>query len=58
MFALALGLHIVFGTKAYNEELTLAGQPPISVAAFLCSAKFWSITLQTWQAEYLVSRSI
>jgi hypothetical protein len=38
LFVLALGLHIVFGTKAYNEEITLAGQPPISIAAFLCSA--------------------
>jgi len=54
LFVLALGLHIIFGTKAYNEQLTLAGQPPISIAAFLLSAKFWTTTLQTWQAEYLV----
>jgi hypothetical protein len=32
----------------------LAGQPPISIAAFLLSAKFWTTTLQTWQAEYPV----
>ena len=51
---LAFALHVVFGTKAYNEERALARQPPISIAAFLRSAKFWSITLQTWQAEYLV----
>jgi hypothetical protein len=42
------------GIKAYHEECALAGQPPISIAAFLISAKFWSSTLQTWQAEYLV----
>ena len=54
LFVLALGLHIVFGTKAYNEELALAGQQPMSIAAFMLSAKFWSTTLQTWQAEYLV----
>ncbi len=54
LFVLALGLHIVFGTKAYNEQLMLAGQPPISIAAFLLSAKFWTTTLQTWQAEYPV----
>ena len=41
------------GIKAYHEECALAGQPPISIAAFLISAKFWSSTLQTWQAEYL-----
>jgi hypothetical protein len=39
--------------KAYNEERAFAGQSPISIATFLLSAKFWSSTLQTWQAEYL-----
>lgn len=53
LFVLALALHIVFGAHAYNEERSLASQPPISTAAFLLSAKFWSTTLQTWQAEYL-----
>jgi CBS domain containing-hemolysin-like protein len=53
LFVLSLALHVVVGGKAYNEELALAGQPPISIAAFLLSAKFWSYTLQTWQAEYL-----
>jgi hypothetical protein len=31
-----------------------ARRPAISIASFLLSAKFWSATLQTWQAEYLV----
>ena len=53
LFVLSLALHVVVGDKAYNEERALAGQPPISIAAFLLSAKFWSSTLQTWQAEYL-----
>jgi hypothetical protein len=53
LFLLSLALHVVVGDKAYNEELALAGQPPISIKAFLLSAKFWSSTLQTWQAEYL-----
>ncbi len=54
LFVLALALHVVFGADAYNEERAIAGQPQISIAAFLLSAKFWSTTLQTWQAEYLV----
>jgi hypothetical protein len=53
LFVLTLALDIVVGAKAYNEERTLAGQPLISLAAFLDSAKFWSSTMQTWQAEYL-----
>jgi steroid 5-alpha reductase family enzyme len=57
LFLLAFALHIGVGASAYNEDRALAGQPPISIAAFLLSAKFWSTTLQTWQAEYLVCRA-
>jgi len=53
LFALTLALHVVVGARAYNEERAFAGQSPMSIAAFLISAKFWSSTLQTWQAEYL-----
>ncbi|MGH6989334.1 MAG: DUF6766 family protein [Stellaceae bacterium] len=53
LFGLTLVLHVVGGTSADNAERALAGQPPITIAAFLFSAKFWSTTLQTWQAEYL-----
>lgn len=54
LFVLTLALHIVSGTGEYNEQLALTGQPSVSIAAFLLSAQFWSTTLQTWQAEYLV----
>jgi hypothetical protein len=50
---LSLVLDVVAGNKAYNEERGLTNQPPIHVAVFLISAKFWSSTLQTRQAEYL-----
>jgi len=53
LFFLSLVLDVVVGDKAYNEERALAGQTSISIATFLSSAKFWSSTLQTWQAEYL-----
>jgi hypothetical protein len=53
LFVFSLALHVIFGAQAYNEDRTFAGQPAISIAAFLLSAKFWSSTLQTWQAEYL-----
>jgi hypothetical protein len=50
---LSLTMHVVVGLIAHNEERALTGQSPISIATFLLSAKFWSSTLQTWQAEYL-----
>jgi hypothetical protein len=53
LFVLSLALHIVVGDKACNEEHTFTGQPPVSLTAFLISLKFWSSTLQTWQAEHL-----
>ena len=53
LFVLSLAMHVVVGADAYNEERSLTGRPPISIVAFLLSAKFWSSTLQTWQAEYL-----
>ncbi|MGB6176670.1 MAG: DUF6766 family protein [Methylocella sp.] len=53
LFVLSLALYVVSGTNGYNEERALTGQPLISIAAFLLSVKFWSSTLQTWQAEYL-----
>ncbi len=54
LFVISFALHVFTGASAYNEERALVGQPPIRITAFLLSAKFWSITLQTWQAEYLV----
>ena len=53
LFVFSLALHVVFGAKAYNEQRSLAGQSPFSIGAFILSAKFWAMTLQTWQAEYL-----
>jgi hypothetical protein len=54
LILLALSPHVVFGAHAYDAERSLASQPPISIAAFVLSAKFSSTTLQTWQAEHLV----
>lgn len=54
LFVVSFVFHIIVGASAFNEERALASQPPISIPAFLQSAKFWTTTLETWQAEYLV----
>ncbi|HEY5259097.1 MAG TPA: DUF6766 family protein [Rhabdochlamydiaceae bacterium] len=54
LFVLSFVLHIFVGASAFNEERALMGQPSISIPEFLLSAKFWTTTLETWQAEYLV----
>jgi len=53
LFLLSLPMHVAFGAKVYNEERSFTGQAPFSVWAFMLSARFWTTTLQTWQAEYL-----
>ncbi len=54
LFLASQAMHAVYGAEAYNQTRALAGEPPLSTAQFLVSAKFWSTTLATWQAEYLV----
>jgi len=59
-FSLFRAFVLLFGILATLHRLRhqrlqrgtcVIGQPPISVAAFLLSAKFSSSTLQTWQAS-------
>lgn len=53
LFTLTFAVHAVSGAFAYNDHLRLMHNPAISFGPFLISAKFWSSTLETWQAEYL-----
>jgi Domain of unknown function (DUF6766) len=54
LFAVTLVIHAWAGQHAEDALRVLAREPPVSIGAFLLSAKFWSVTLETWQAEYLV----
>ncbi len=53
LFALSFVLHLGSGYFSWNEHRALLRQPPLSLFGFLASARFWSATLETWQAEYL-----
>ena len=53
LFVVAFWIHLVSGAAAYNQTRAYLHQPPLSVAAFSVSAKFWFSTFQTWQAEYM-----
>lgn len=53
LFAVSFLIHIICGRIALNEERLLTGRGPVSIPSYLFSAKFWSITLQAWQAEYV-----
>jgi hypothetical protein len=53
LFIASFILHVFSGAAAFNDQRTLSHQPPLSVAAYFISAKFWFLTTETWQAEYL-----
>ena len=52
MFLILLMLHLIFGAQAYNEIRTTQHLSPMSFWDFAKSAKFWFLTLQTWEAEF------
>lgn len=53
LFVIAFVLHILAGHAADTAERELHHLPPVSLAAFMLSAKFWFSTFQTWQAEFM-----
>ncbi|MEO6798982.1 MAG: DUF6766 family protein [Rhodanobacter sp.] len=53
LFALTFVVHTTSGYFAWNEHRALLHLSPLTLRDFLLSAKFWSSTLETWQAEYL-----
>jgi Ca2+/Na+ antiporter len=54
LFAVSFVIHLFAGAAAYNDERVSLSEPPLSLARFFFSAKFWFATLQTWQAEFFV----
>jgi hypothetical protein len=58
IFVLSWLAQSVTGVAAYNEEQLRRLQAPVSWAAYLSSADFWSRTLQNWQSELLAVASM
>lgn len=53
LFLLSWLAQSIAGTAAYNAEQLRELSEPVSWAAYLISADFWSRTLQNWQSELL-----
>ncbi|MFF8835939.1 DUF6766 family protein [Streptomyces sp. NPDC015130] len=53
LFLLSWLAQSISGTAAYNAEQLRDLSAPVSWAAYLVSADFWSRTLQNWQSELL-----
>jgi hypothetical protein len=58
IFLLTWGAMSVAGWAAFNAEQLTSHQEPVSWAAYLGHADFWSRTLQNWQSEMLAVGSM
>jgi len=58
LFILALVLHAVSGTAAYNADAKAHGEAPLSVLQFATTAAFWFQSFQNWQSEFLAVGAI
>ncbi|WP_439380906.1 DUF6766 family protein [Amycolatopsis lexingtonensis] len=58
IFLLSWLAQSIAGVAAYNAEQLSDFGDPVSWAAYLASADFWSRTLQNWQSEFLAIGSM
>lgn len=58
LFLLCFIGHWIAGAKAYNTEISRAGESPISIFEYGGTPQFWFESLQNWESEFLAVFSI
>jgi hypothetical protein len=58
LFLISFAGHIYGGSKMYNEQRLLHGQPAASWLEYAGSSQFWFESFQNWQSEFLAVLSI
>jgi hypothetical protein len=53
LFLVSIGIHAVGGLHEYNSEQLEHGQPSLTLAGYVTSARFWFESFQNWQSEFL-----
>ena len=53
LFLLSFGLHAAGGAREASAERAQHGEAPVSILAYLGTARFWFESLQNWQSEFL-----
>lgn len=53
LFAIAFVWHGKAGQLLFNEERAFEGEPPLNLAEYFASSRFWFESLQNWQSEFL-----
>jgi hypothetical protein len=57
-FLAAFVLHLLTGTRNYNNEALAHGEHAIATLDYLRNSQFWFESLQNWQSEFLAVASI
>jgi hypothetical protein len=53
LFLISFTLHAAGGAREASEEAREHGNPPVTVADYMSSSKFWFESFQNWQSEFL-----
>jgi len=53
LFLISVSIHAVGGLHDYNTDQLQHGQPPVTLAMYVSSARFWFESFQNWQSEFL-----
>jgi len=53
LFLVSFWLHVVGGTRSYNEEQLAHGESAVTAVEYLATPRFWFESFQNWQSEFL-----
>ena len=53
LFLVSFALHAYGGLRSRNDEALAHAEPPIGLAEYLSSSRFWFESFQNWQSEFL-----
>ena len=53
LFLISFAMHGIGGLHAYNNAQAAHGQPQVTLAEYMISARFWFESFQNWQSEFL-----
>jgi hypothetical protein len=57
-FLASFGLHLLTGTRNFNNEALAQGEHTVATLQYLRSSQFWFESFQNWQSEFLAVASI
>ena len=53
LFLVSIAIHAVGGVVEYNNDQIAHHQPPVTIAEYVWSSRFWFESFQNWQSEFL-----